>query len=259
MNVRLLGCVFRAMWMHRLIMARRYAFNTLSSMITIYLVFLLLFLGGRALAGPMLLGDGLEGLVVGYLVWMFALFAYSDLAWELIMQAQIGTLEKLFLSPAGFRWVTIFNELGGLVFNFGLGSLMLLAIMLTTGTFLRIDLVSVIPLLLATIAAAYGFGLMAGGLALVHKRIQAAFQILQFVFVGFIMAPGDWVVSRYLPFNLGTRLLGQVMGDGVRIWQLPASDLLVLVATGAAYLALGMLVFARMERMARNRGLLGHY
>ncbi len=255
----LLACVFRAMWMHRLIMARRYAFNTLSSLITIYLVFLLLFLGGRALAGPLFLGDGLEGLVVGYLVWMFALFAYSDLAWELIMQAQIGTLEKLFLSPAGFRWVTVFNELGGLVFNFGLGFLMLLAIMFTTGTFLNIDLISVIPLLLATVAAAYGFGLMAGGLALVHKRIQAAFQILQFVFVGFIMAPGHWAVARYLPFNLGTRLLGRVMGEGVRIWQLPGADLLALVGVGAGYLALGLLVFARMERIARDRGSLGHY
>ena len=255
----LLACVFRAMWMRRLIMIRRYAFNTLSTMIAVYLVFLLLFLGGRALAGPLLLGDGLEGMVVGYFVWIFALFAFSDTSWELITEAQIGTLEKLFLSPAGFRWVTIFNELGGLVYNFGLGSLMLLAIMLTTGTSLNIDLVSVIPLLLGTIAAVYGFGFMAGGLALVHKRIQAVFQILQFVFIAFIMAPAGWPISRYLPLNLGTRLLGRVMGQGVRIWELPVGDLLGMAATGVGYLALGLFVFARMERIARNHGLLGHY
>lgn len=40
-------------------------------------------------------GESLEGLVVGFLVWTFAIAAYSDLSWELMREAQQGTLEQL--------------------------------------------------------------------------------------------------------------------------------------------------------------------
>ncbi len=57
--------------------------------------------------------------------------------------------------------------------------------MATTGKWMNLDFVSLVPLLAITLLGAYGFGFALGGLALVFKRIQALFQIMQFVFIGF--------------------------------------------------------------------------
>jgi len=111
---------------------------------------------------------------------------------------------------------------------------------------------------MVTVASTYGLGFVMAGLALLFKRVQSAFQILQFLLVAFIAAPQS-VWSRFLPLNLGNRMLTQVMVRGVRIWEFPASQLLLLVGVSAAYLAVGLLAFGRMEARARAQGLLGHY
>ena len=72
-----------------------------------------------------------------------------------------------------------------------------------------------------------------GGLALVFKRIQAVFQIFQFVFVAFLTLP--WSIfpwARYLPLSMGNYLLQEVMIRDLRFWQLARADLAVLVVTG---------------------------
>lgn len=94
---------FRAILVRFLIELKRYPLNTLSSLATLYIVFLILFTGARYAQGlgVNLFGEGLEGLVVGYLVWTFAIIAYSDLSWELMREAQQGTLEQLYMSPRG--------------------------------------------------------------------------------------------------------------------------------------------------------------
>ncbi|MEW6522793.1 MAG: ABC transporter permease [Bacillota bacterium] len=252
--------VFRAVFVRNLIMMRRYMANTLSGIITIYIVFMLLFLGVQAMTGGAFAigATTLEGLVVGYLVWTFAMVGYQDLAWGITNEAQMGTLEKLYLTPIGFRWVNGFSQISGLLVNFAIVGVLLALIMLTTGVSLRVDIVSVVPLLLVTVSAAYGLGFAMGGLALIHKRIQSAFQIVQFVLVAFIAAPASpW--SRLLPLNLGSRLLTSVMVHGVRLWELPPWDVMISLVVGVAYLWLGLVIMAYHERKARDRGLLGHY
>jgi ABC-2 type transport system permease protein len=239
---------------------KRYVFNTISGLLTMYVLFLILFLGARSLGPSTIGGPGLEGLVVGYLVWMMSITAYQDLAHNIANEAEIGTLEQLYLTPTGFAWLGGAYMIGQLLINLLFTAILLLAMMLTTGRWLHLDLVSLIPLTGITISASYGLGFLLAGLALVYKRIQSVFQVFTFGLVAFVAAP----VARYawmklLPLALGNQLLKRVMVDGLRIWELPAQDLVLATGVGLAYLLIGLVIFRACLRLARNRGMLGQY
>ncbi|HHV04647.1 MAG TPA: hypothetical protein GXX64_12225, partial [Bacteroidales bacterium] len=102
-----------------------------------------------------------------------------------------------------------------------------------------------------------GFAL--GGLALVFKRIQALFQIFQFVFLAFLLVPFRVPWAKFLPLSAGFSLIYDVMVEGARLWELPLGSILIAIAVGAVYLAIGLFIFSRCEHVARDRGLLGHY
>ena len=74
------------------------------------------------------------------------------------------------------------------------------------------------PLAFLTVAPIYGIGFVMAGLALVFKRIQAFFQILQFVFVFFLFIPPETSWAKTLPLSLGTRLIGKAMTEGQSLW-----------------------------------------
>jgi len=251
----------RAMIARNLITMRRYVFNTISGLVTMYIVFMLLFMGVRGIGGAALAGGTtLEGLIVSYLLWVLSISAYSDLAWDLNQEAQVGTLEQLYISPIGFSWLNAFNLISGLGLSFVFAAVLLTLMMLTTGTYLNLDLVSVVPLMITALLSVYGIGFAMGGLALVFKRIQSFFQIFQFVFVAFLALPLDrfpW--AQFLPLTMGGHLLRQVMVHGLRLWELPVGSLAVLILTGVGYLALGLTVFEWSAKVAKRKGLLGHY
>ena len=252
--------VFRAVVGKTLVEMKRYLFNSISGLVTMYIVFLLLFFGARSLNLPFSTGSGLEGLVVGYLVWMMSIIAYQDLAYTIANEAEVGTLEQLFLSPTGFAWVGGSQMIGSFLTNLGMSSLVLLSMMLTTGRWLHLDVLSLLPLIPITVAAAYGLGFILAGLAVVFKRIQALFQILTFGLVVFVAAPiAKYAWMKFLPLAMGNQLLRKVMVDGLRVWELPGQDLLVATGVGLGYLLFGVLVFNYCLKVARDRGMLGHY
>lgn len=251
--------ILRGTFLKTLLTMRRYLFNTVSMMITLYIVFCIMFFGAQALGGPDM-GDTLEGLIVGYLVWMLALMAYSDLSWYIFNEAQAGTLEQLYLTPAGFHRVNLAYLASNLALHLVLLLAMLGLMLITSGQKLHLDFISILPLLLLTVGSATGIGFVMGGLALVYKRIQASLQILQFVFVIFLTVPiGRYPMAAALPLATGNSLLRQVMVQGLRLWELPGADLLILALNSFAYLALGFWVFSRCEAVARRDGLLGQY
>jgi len=255
--------LFKAQLKMRYIYLKRYYFDTLSMIITMFLVFLIIFYGAMALLGgvtPTDSGDTLEGIVVGFMVWTFALVAYANLSWGMIEEAQQGTLEQLYMSPLGFGWVNIFRVAASFIVNALMVIVVLLLMMATTGKWLNLDVLSLIPLILLTVAGAYGIGFFMGGLALVFKRVQSALQVLQFVLVIFIAAPFGWLpFMKFLPLSLGTRLIGMVMIEERSLLQLPPGDVLFLIGNSAFYFGLGFLIFKLFENVARDRGLLGHY
>jgi ABC-2 type transport system permease protein len=132
--------------------------------------------------------------------------------------------------------------------------------LLTTGTTLALDPLTVIPLGILTLGPAIGVGYLLGGLALVFKRVENVFQIVQFSFVGLVAAPVDaYPVLKALPLALGADLLRTAMGEGVRLWALPAADLGLLVVEAVVYVAIGHVVFGWLARRAKAGGKLGKY
>jgi ABC-2 type transport system permease protein len=134
--------------------------------------------------------------------------------------------------------------------------------MAVTGKWLHLDFLSLIPLMLLTVWGVYGFGFAMGGLALVFKQVQAVFQIFQFVWVALVIAASaletfPW--AKFLPVTWGVHLIGRVLIHGQSLYAMPIADVAFLIAISAVYFLLGYLIFKRLERVARDRGLLGHY
>lgn len=254
----LLWTMFRYRWIE----LKRYPFNTISAIVSVYLFFFVVFLGVRSFAdtSTMAPGGAIDTIVVGFSVWFLTLFAFIDVAFTLTREAQRGTLEQLAMSPLGLGRTLICSTSAAFFFNLALVGVLLLLMMATTGNWLNLDLVSLLPLVVLTVAGAQAIGFLMGGMALIFKQIEASFGILQFVFIGFLAVPLDrFPAARHLPLAWGNHLINRVMRGGASLAEMAAPDLGYLVVNSAVYLGLGLLAFKLLEREARKRGLLGHY
>ncbi|SFB74443.1 ABC-2 type transport system permease protein [Halobiforma haloterrestris] len=237
----------------------RYPLNTLSRFLTMLIFFLVVFFGGRAVAGPAIT-ESLDGIIVGFFLFTLAITGYAGLAWNVTREAQWGTLERLFMSPYGFGTVMAVKAVVNVCLSFLWATALLLVMMPVTGRWLSVDVVTVVPLAALTLASVIGIGFCFAGLALVYKRLENLFQLVQFGFVPLIAAPVwsyEWL--KLLPLAHGSFLTRVAMSEGVRLWEFPASELAVLTAVSAAYLAAGYYCFVLASRKARREGLLGHY
>lgn len=240
---------------------KRYAFDTVSGMVTLFVLFLLLFYGANAAlpSGPGKV-DTLEHILVTYLVWMVAVFAYETTGQQLGQEAQMGTLEQLAMSPLGLPVVLMMRFLGGLTLQFGLLLGMLVMMMASTGRWLNLDLPSVLPLMLLTTLGVQGLGLMMGGLAVVYKRIGQLLNIINFLFIAIIAAPlSQFPYVKHLPLAWGNHLINRVIVDGVSLLEIPMADTALLAANSVAWLLVGYGVFKLFEAKARREGKLAHY
>jgi len=250
---------FRASFRKKLLLLVRYPVNTLSRFGTLLLVFGVIFYGGRAVA-PAAIGDSIEGIIVGYLLWSMAITGYAGLSWGVAREAQWGTLEQLFMSPFGFGPVMAVRTLVNVLESFLWGAVTLLVMMALTGRWLVVDPVTVVPLVALSVAPAVGMGFAFGGLAIRFKRVENAFQLVQFLLIGLIAAPVEqYPLMRWLPLAQGSRLLRTAMQDGVPLWGFAAGDLAILVVTAVGYLTAGYAVFHYCQQWARREGVMGHY
>ncbi len=247
--------------MRNVLQLRRYMFNTASQLVMFYVIFLLIFFGTKAVGGSAIsVGETLEGIIVGYFLWTLSIYAYGDMSSGIMAEAQMGTLEQLYLSRTGFWFVSACSSAVNLIVYLLISTVLLLAAMVSTGKWLQLDLISILPVLLLTLIGPYGVGFIVGGLALVFKRVQVVSQIMQFFFLGFLLIPVTiYPLAKYLPLAMGNVLVRRIMVDGLRLWEVPPRELVVLTATGLFYLVLGIAVFSYATRVARTRGLLGQY
>ncbi|MGB9986367.1 ABC transporter permease [Salarchaeum japonicum] len=250
---------FRASARKTVLLLVRYPVNTLSQVGTLILVFFVIFYGGRAVA-PAAIDDSLSGIIVGYLLWSMAIAAYSGLSWAVTREAQWGTLEQLFMSPLGFGRVMATKTIVNVLEAFLWGAITLAVMLVVTGRSLALDPLTVVPLGVLAVAPAVGIGFVFGGLAIRFKRVENAFQLLQFVFIALIAAPvADYPLLKWLPLAQGSNLLQRAMADGVPLWRMAPAELGVLVATAVGYLAAGYAAFHYCQRWARRAGVMGHY
>ncbi|WP_276302233.1 ABC transporter permease [Halorussus lipolyticus] len=243
----------------KFILLVRYPVNTGAQFLTMIIFFALIFFGGRAVAGAALTRS-LEGIIVGFFLFTLSTIAYSGLAWSVTREAQWGTLERLYMSPHGFGTVMVVKTVVNVFMSLLWSGTLLVIMMAMTGRWLIIDPLTVLPLVGLTLLAVLGIGFLFGGLALVYKRIESIFQLVQFGFIALIAAPVDRLAYlKLLPISQGSYLLRTAMRDGTRLWEFPAGELAILVATSVVYLSAGYYCFYRASVRARSEGLLGHY
>lgn len=252
-----LRVVARAVIGKHLLILRQYWLNTLAGLGISYVMFVLVFFTGSRVA-PSATEESLSGLIVGFFVWSMAFAAFQDPSAKLMEEAQWGTLEQLYLSPAGIGQILAIRTVFNITTVPIVSGLILAAMMLTTGTVLHVQLGTVFVISMLTICSATGLGFALGGIALVHKRVSNLFLIVQFLFVGAIAAPAN-VLTNALPLALGYDLLDVAMEGGHSLWELPMVQLAYLVVKALVYLAGGYAVFRYMLGVAKERGVMGHY
>jgi len=236
---------------------KRYFLNTLMSMIGIFIMFLLVFFGLRSFeAGT----DTLQGSIVGFAMWIFAVMAYSEMSWGLLQEARDGTLEQLYLTPSTFRRISAYRVFGSFIFQFMLFTVFLGIMMVVTGQYLTLN-AGVIILIGLTLLSIYGLGYIMGGLSLVFKKVQAGNQILQFLFILLLVLPTitDHQIIYFMPLSWGNHMINKMMIDGLSLFDFTLLEYLILLVNSFAYLIIGLFIFSLMERSAKKRGLLGHY
>ncbi|WP_435174298.1 ABC transporter permease [Halorussus sp. AFM4] len=237
----------------------RYPANAVGGVVVSLFFFGLLFYGGRMVAGRALT-DSMAGIVVGYFLWTLSVGAYSAISNDIGSEVQWGTLERHVMTPFGFAPVAFVKGVAKVVRTFLTSAVVLAAMLVITGTTLSVDVLTVVPVAVLSVASVLGLGFAAGGVTVLYKRIGSWLNLLQFGFVILISAPAfDLGWTKFLPLALGSSMLQRAMVDGTRLWEFPPADLAVLVGTAVGYVVLGYAVFEFATRRARRLGVLGDY
>lgn len=260
-----LGRLFWAVLHKQFTIILRYRVNFLAQLLGIYVFFALVFFGGQAMvgqasSGSIKLGSTLDTFVVGWFLWTTSIAAYSSLPSEIAQESEWGTLEQLYLSTYGFGTVMLAKATAKILQSVIVGSTVLALILITTRRPLAVDLLTVIPIVVLALCSLIGIGFIFAGLALVYKRVQNVSSLMNFVIMGLVAAPVASIpVLRYLPLVQGSGMLQRAMQEGVKLWEFPVTDLGILFGAAFIYLLIGILVFEYCSRVARKRGVMGHY
>ncbi|HBT40079.1 MAG: ABC-2 type transporter [Thermotoga sp. 50_1627] len=240
---------------------RRYYFNTISSIATLLIFFYLLFFGVKAVGGPSInLSSTLDGIIVGYFMWIVFIFSFQGVAWGIIEEAQRGTLEQVFTSPIAFEYQMLFRMVSEFLFNnvFLAIPLMYFAAF-TTGRKIGFDLATLLYLMIGGTISALGIGMILGGIALIFKRVSSFIQIVTFGSLSFTMFETQSLWHRLLPMSQASSMMRALAIDGTRLHQFRFSDHAILWLVALGYLSVGFIVFRAFERRAMVVGSLSQY
>lgn len=241
---------------------KRYAHEIFGGLVALTVTFYGLFLSvGYIAGGNVRFGDRLDTVIVGYVLWSLIIFIMNGVNATLQREAQVGTLEQLFISPFNVRKTLLLRAVSDLVFQSVLIAVVLLLIMALTGRWLFFSPVLILPLI-TVILGAYGLAFAIGSLTLIFKTVQQIAGILNFALLFVLTIPTEtWTgVHRYLgyliPMTTGAGVMRDLMARNAGLdW----AALGMAFLNGFAYFAIGMLLFQWAERETKRRGKLGGY
>jgi len=248
----------------RLLIMWDYKFDVIVQLVMIGVIFIgaSFFLGGGQF-----LPQQLATLFLGYAVWFYARIVIMSTSGDLLGEAQAGTLEQMYMTPAPTEMLILGRMLAMLITT----TIMVLLTSLGLIVLLHITFPlrwEGLPVLLITLAGLFGFALVLAGAALVFKQTEALADLLQnaLLFLSGSLLPINhfpvWLaaIARTLPITQGIDVLRNVVLGGESLstaWN--NGSLLWLIIHSALYLSIGWLIFKISERIARRRGSLGHY
>lgn len=250
-----------AEWRRMVVEAVRYPLDTISFMVTLFMLFVGMFYGARYITQSPVGGGRLDTVVLGYAVWMLMMAATSDMGWQIQNEAQNGTLEQVMLVPWSSRLVFLVRGVMAIAAFLVPCAVIIVALLAVTHARFVWTPVAVVPMALV-MATAWGLGLLVASLGLLIKRVGQMMQIVQFLLLFVIIAPvsvlagiGWHVVAMLVPLTAQVTLLRDVL-NGVPVihWVWVEALVNFAVTMGA-----GLWVFGGADRLARRRGILGHY
>ena len=241
-----------------------YKFNLIMESIMLIMMFVgITFFVGNGQLYP----ERLPSSLLGFLVTFFAMVAIGTMAYNLREEAQQGTLEQWYMSPAQPSVVQIGRTLATFIVT--IITIIPVALPLMWAFGIRFPWRwEAVPVFLLILLGVYGFGFVVGGATLVFKQVgplanmvQNLLLFLNGAFLPVEQFPG-WLksVAYTLPTTQGIIVLRRIVLDNeplLNLWL--GGGLIRLVIHSALYLMAGLLVFAMAERAAKKRGLLGQY
>ena len=196
-------------------------------------------------------------MLVGYILWVSAMLALGNTGTEILSESQRGTLEQLYLSPLGAHKIFFFRALVNILFNFIIITIMLYLSMAATGRWMNVNLLYLYAMVLISTLSLVGVSFMMGGLGLIHKKISSINGILSFGLIGLMLLP-TYPLTPYafLPFIAGAAAVRTSIVQGTVF---PMWWYLFITANSLFYMALGLVIFKRMETKARRLNKMNQY
>ena len=238
----------------------RYLPNTLSLVVTFYAIFLLFFLGIKVIATPENQAGNIQYTVVSTILWFLAITVMQGIGWEVTTEATRGTLEQLYMSPVPAWQILFARTVGSILIYMVAMIVVLVAAMFTSGQWLYIDIVTLLPLFALLLFGMIGISLMIAGLAIILKQIQAFLQIVQFLFLALVTVPVSMSpFLELLPVVRGSSMIHEAMTKGSGLFEFSSLDWGMFAANSVVYFVLGVFLYKLAEQRAMNQGLLGQY
>jgi ABC-2 type transport system permease protein len=252
--------LFKANFRREFIYLKRYLPNTISELITFFCIFLALFFGIQIVGDPSSAEVNVQYTIVNYVFWFLAMSAMQGIGWSIMNEAQLGTLEQMYMSPMGAWKILLARIVSTTLQQLVILVVLLYLSMLVTNTWLNIDVVSILPILIFIIISMFGVSFMIAGMAIIFKQINAFLQILQFILMGLTFLPLS--LSPYLgllPVVKGVDMTRGIMIHNKSLVDFHWTDYTSLIVNAILYLIIGILVFKRCERTAMIKGVLGQH
>ncbi|HET8842179.1 MAG TPA: ABC transporter permease [Ktedonobacteraceae bacterium] len=239
-----------------------------SNMLTQIFMMILIFCGATFLiSGGQYNPTQITSILLGYVVWYYARIVILTTSSEMLGEAQIGTLEQIYMSPTHPAWILLARMFvllcaSTIVVIF---PTLLLAIPLGIHFPFRPEGLIVLAL---TLVGLFGFALALAGAALLFKQVETLADLLQNVllFLTGSLLPishfPQWlfIIAQTLPITQGIFVLRNVVLQGqslLEAWN--NGSLFWLMLNSTIYLAIGVVLYGVCERYAKIKGSLGQY
>lgn len=265
--MRYLGRLYVAELRRRFALLRRYALGTAADILTFYLIFMGIFLSMRSVLGvmrPEEITRLATAQVVGFLAFYFASMVLSFVNNHLREEVEQGTLEQLFVSSRWFILVLCARLAASFTVDILRFVPLCLLLIVSTGVRIRFPPAAALVFVLLLLGV-YGFALVLGGFTLLFKRTGQLPFLFQVLFLGFgfsslsQLPKGLETFMSFLPFARGVTLLKEIAVGGGAEPALNSLSFLQLAGNTAAYVIGGVAFFLWIERLSKQRGLLGRY
>ena len=152
---------------------KRYLPNTIAMVFTFYFIFLGMFTGIQLIGDPNMQEANIQYAIVNYIFWFLAMMVMNSVGWTITNEAMRGTLEQLYMSPMGVWRILATRLIATTVIYFFIIVGLLYLSMATTGQWLNIDVISIMPILILTLISMFGVGFMIAGIS-IHREASSS-------------------------------------------------------------------------------------